>query len=227
MVLSLLDILSIISLVIFVLASLSFLFVAYLAIRNDSSYKVNQFFSLAFVFAFFYFIFMGLYILPVFSFLDQGQLFAFLGLIFINLSIATFAIVSDFIQYEGMQKQNAFMILVIGLIGIIATYFVVVFFADFQILMIAFIVLNLSLTINSLRFVIVLYRVSKKVSDDAFFKRKVNAYNIGFVLFNILSALGWTLAIFLPLGPELSPLPPGILTLLASLLMARSFLLKK
>lgn len=170
---------------------------------------------------------MGLYILPVFSFLDQGQSFAFLGLIFINLSIATFAIVSDFIQYEGLQLHNAIFILFFGLLGILGTYFVVVYFNNFQILMISFMVLNIALTINSLRFVFVLYRVSKKVSDDPFFKKKVNAYNLGFILFNILSALGWSLAIFLPLGPELSPLPPGVLTLIASMLMARSFLLKK
>lgn len=215
------------SLLIFILASLSFLFVAYIAIKNDSSYKVNQFFSLAFIFAFFYFIFMGLYILPAFAYLNQGQLFAFLGLIFINLSIATFAIVSELIQYERLQLNNAFFILFFGLIGILTTYFVVVYFADFQILIISFMALNLALTVNSLRFVVVLYRVSKKVKDDPFFKKKINSYNIGFILFNLLSALGWALAIFLPLGPELSPVPPGVLTLLASLLMARSFLMKK
>ena len=139
------DILSVSSLLIFALASISFLFVSYLAIRNDRSYKVNQFFSLAFIFAFFYFIFMGLYILPVFAYLDQGQAFAFLGLIFINLSIATFAIVSDLIQYERLQLKNAIFILFFGLLGIISTYFVVVYYGNFQIMIISFIALNTAL----------------------------------------------------------------------------------
>lgn len=221
------NVISIFSLLIFSIASLSFLLLAYVAIRNDPKYKVNQLFSLAFVFAFFYFIFMGLYILPTFSSLgDYGQSFALLGLIFLNLSIATFAVVSQFIQYAKIQIKPILIITIVFLLGLIAIYLTVFYFTDFQILIIGFMLLNVSLTINSLWFVVVLYLVAKKEKSDVFFKKKVNAYNIGFILFNLLSALGWSLTIFLPLGSELAPLPAGIFTLIASVLMARAFLMK-
>ncbi len=221
------DILSLFSLLIFSLASLSFLLVSYIALKNDATYKVNQLFSVAFVFAFFYFIFMGLYILPTFSFKDiYVQSFAFLGLVFINLSVFTFALVSEYIRFEVIQKTNLAVMLITLLVGLVSSYFIVIYFNNMAILFLGFSLLNLSLTVNSFRFIIVLFRLARREKEDLFFKKKINAYNIGFILFNILSALGWTLTLFLPLSVELQPLPPGIFTLLATLLMARSFLMK-
>lgn len=218
---------SLFSLLIFSIASLSFLFVAYVALKNDPSYKVNQLFSLAFVCAFFYFIFMGLYILPIFHFRDNIiQIFVILGLLFINLSIAIFAIVSEYIKGVTIKSQSLIVIIIAFFIGVLSTFFIVYDFNNTEILIISFTLLNISLTVNSLRFIIVLFNLARKEKEDMFFKKKIYAYNIGFILFNILSALGWALAIFLPLGTELSPLPPGISTFLASLLMVRSFLLK-
>ena len=222
------NILSLISLFVFIFASLSFLFLAYVAIRNDPTYKVNQLFTLAFIFAFFYFIFMGLYVLPTFSSLgDYGQYFAFLGLIFINLSIASFAFVSQYIQHAKVHIKQMVVISAVFLVGIIATYIVVFYFSEKSILIFGYILLNISLSINSLWFIIILFLIAKREKSDLFFKKKVYAYILGFVLFNILSGIGWSLTIFLSLGPDIAPLPPGILTLIASLAMARSFLMKK
>ena len=201
------DLLTGFSLSVFALASLSFLFVAYLAIKNDSSYKVNRLFSLAFLFAFFYFIFMGLYILPVFSFSDtETQLFAFLGLCFINLSIVAFAFVSQYIRHPSIQNNALLTIIIVFLIGVVASYINVVYINETMLLILGFTLLNISLTINSLRFIVVLFQVARKEQKDLFFKRKVNAYVVGFILFNILSGLGWALALFLPLSTELAPL---------------------
>lgn len=221
------SVLSVFSLIIFSIASLSFLLLAYVAIRNDPKYKVNQLFSLAFIFAFFYFIFMGLYVLPAFVSLEKyDQYFALLGLIFINLSIATFAFVSQYIQHANVQTKQLIIIFIVFLVGLFATYLMTFYFNDLPILFLGFTLLNIALSINSIWFVVVLYIVAKKEKSDMLFKKKVNNYNIGFILFNILSVLGWTLALFSPLSPELAPLPPGILTLIASFLMARSFLMK-
>ena len=221
------DILSLISLVIFTLASLSFLLVAYIAIRNDSTYKVNQLFSIAFIFAFFYFIFLGLYILPIFSFAaSYDQLLAFLGLVFINLAIFTFALVSEYIRFESVQKDHLAIMIVTLLVGLFSAYIIVAYFDNVMILLLGFSLLNITLTINSFRFIIVLFRLARKEKEDMFFKKKLNAYNTGFILFNILSGFGWALTLFLPLTTEMQPLPPGILTLVATFLMARAFLMK-
>lgn len=170
---------------------------------------------------------MGLYILPIFTFSDNVvRGIVILGLLFINLSIATFAIVSEYIKGANIKKQPLIVITVFFVIGVLSDFFIVLDFNDITILFISFMLLNVSLTVNSLRFVIVLFNVARKEKEDKFFRKKIYSYNMGFILFNILSGLGWALAIFLPLGPELSPLPPGILTLLVSLLMVRSFLLK-
>ena len=219
--------LEILSLLIFVLASISFLLVAYIAIKNDPTYRVNQLFALAFIFAFFYFIFMGLYLLPSFG-IDATikQFSAFLVLLFLTCTITTFSIVAMYIKYESLlhNKKDLLLIGLFTTIALVGTYISIFQFNNITMLMVGFTLLGIGLSLNSFKYLIVLYNVGKKL--DGVTKKKIYSYNTSFILFNVLSGFGWSMALFLPLSDELRPFPPGIATLIVSLLMVRSFLIK-
>ncbi|MFX0096104.1 MAG: hypothetical protein ACFFBD_30475 [Candidatus Hodarchaeota archaeon] len=220
--------LDLIRLILFLIGPLTFLLVSGIFLYNNPRNRVNHLFALAFFSCSFYFIFIGFFILPEFNFFNLSlDLAAFFGLVFVTIAMCLFGLTAIFIE-TGSLKDYPFELTKIVLsmvIGVISAWIVIHSLEDLILLIIGFIGLNIAFLYNAFKFILTMYRVGKETTDSAL-KQKLHSWIVSFSMFNILSAVGWGLALFVPLPPEFLPLPPTIATIISSVLMLRSLLIK-